>query len=83
MSQPIRGALRGTDQPGHDLTHKTMALFPVRVWRHFLARNGFLLSSGMSYQALFAVFAAIYVVFAVAGIWLTRQPGRRWTPSSA
>ncbi|MDR6904699.1 membrane protein [Agromyces sp. 3263] len=54
-----------------DLTHRTMALFPVRVWRHFLARNGFLLSSGMSYQALFAIFAAVYVVFAVAGIWLT------------
>ena len=48
-----------------------MALFPVRVWRHFLVRNGFLLSAGMSYQALFAIFAAVYVVFAVAGIWLT------------
>jgi membrane protein len=56
------------------LTQKTLALFPVRVWRHFLARNGFLLSSGMSYQALFAIFAAVYVVFAVAGIWLTGNP---------
>lgn len=53
------------------ITHKTMALFPVRVWRHFLARNGFLLSAGMSYQAIFAIFAAVYVAFAVAGIWLT------------
>lgn len=53
------------------LTNQTLALFPVRVWRHFLARNGFLLSAGMSYQALFAIFAAVYVVFAVAGIWLT------------
>lgn len=52
------------------LTNRTLALFPVRVWRHFLARNGFLLSAGMSYQALFAIFAAVYVVFAVAGIWL-------------
>jgi membrane protein len=56
------------------LTQKAIALFPVRVWRHFLARNGFLLSSGMSYQALFAIFAAVYVVFAVAGIWLTGDP---------
>ncbi|WP_448809307.1 YhjD/YihY/BrkB family envelope integrity protein [Agromyces bauzanensis] len=56
------------------ITNKTMALFPVRVWRHFLARNGFLLSAGMSYQALFAIFAAVYVVFAVAGIWLTGNP---------
>jgi membrane protein len=53
-----------------DLTRRTMALFPVRVWRHFLARNGFLLTAGMSYQSLFAVFAAIYIVFAIAGIWL-------------
>jgi membrane protein len=53
------------------LTNKTLALFPVRVWRHFLSRNGFILSAGMSYQALFAIFAAVYVAFAVAGIWLT------------
>jgi membrane protein len=53
------------------ITQQTMALFPVRVWRHFLSRNGFILSSGMSYQALFALFAALYVMFAVAGIWLT------------
>lgn len=57
-----------------DLTQKTLALFPVRVWRHFLSRNGFILSAGMSYQALFAIFAAVYVVFAVAGIWLTSNP---------
>lgn len=53
------------------LTQRTLALFPVRVWRRFLAQNGFILSAGMSYQALFAVFAAVYVIFAVAGIWLT------------
>jgi membrane protein len=56
------------------LTERTLALFPVRVWRRFLAQNGFILSAGMSYQALFAVFAAVYVVFAIAGIWLTGNP---------
>ncbi|WP_240665965.1 YihY/virulence factor BrkB family protein [Agromyces sp. LHK192] len=56
------------------LTQRTMALFPVRVWRHFLAQNGFILSSGMSYQSLFAVFAGIYVVFAIAGLWLINSP---------
>jgi membrane protein len=64
----------GTERPSGTVTtlaRKTLALFPVRVWRHFLARNGFLLSSGMSYQALFAIFAAVYVAFAVAGIWIT------------
>lgn len=55
----------------NSLTQRTLAFFPVRVWRRFLAQNGFILSAGMSYQALFAVFAAVYVVFAIAGIWLT------------
>jgi membrane protein len=53
------------------LTRWTMGLFPVRVWRRFLAQSGFILTAGMSYQALFAVFAGVYVLFAVAGIWLT------------
>jgi membrane protein len=56
------------------VTNKTLALFPARVWRRFLAGNGFLLSAGTSYQALFAVFAAVYIVFAVAGIWLIQSP---------
>lgn len=46
------------------------AVFPVRVWRHFLRRNGFLLSAGMAYQALFALFALLYVAFAGAGVWV-------------
>jgi membrane protein len=56
------------------VTERTLALFPVRVWRRFLAGNGFVLSAGMSYQALFAVFAGVYVVFVVAGIWLVQSP---------
>ena len=74
LSQPLRDRFEEPIGRVTTLTRKTMALFPVRVWRHFLARNGFLLSSGMSYQALFAIFAAVYVVFAVAGIWLTGDP---------
>jgi membrane protein len=49
---------------------RTAALFPVRVWRRFLRRNGFLLSAGMAYQSLFALFALLYVAFAAAGVWL-------------
>lgn len=52
------------------LTRRTLALFPVRVWRHFLQNNGFLLAAGVSYQALFAIFAAIYLTFAISGLWL-------------
>jgi membrane protein len=57
-----------------NLTRKTLAWFPIRVWRHFLLSNGFLLAAGVSYQALFAVFAAIYVAFAAVGLWLGGSP---------
>lgn len=50
------------------------SFFPVRVWMHFLDQNGLLLAAGMSYQALFAVFAAVYVGFSIAGIWLIGRP---------
>ncbi|TDN87827.1 YihY/virulence factor BrkB family protein [Microbacterium sp. BK668] len=53
-----------------EITQQTLAWFPVRVWRHFLQTNGFLLGAGVSYQALFAVFAGIYVAFAGIGLWL-------------
>lgn len=56
------------------LTQKTLAWFPIRVWRHFLQTNGFLLGAGVSYQALFAVFAGIYVAFAGVGLWLGGSP---------
>lgn len=62
FDQPIAKATK--------ITRATLAWFPIRVWRHFLNRNGFLLAAGVSYQALFAFFAAIYVAFAAAGIWL-------------
>lgn len=52
------------------ITEATLAWFPVRVWRHFLLENGFLLSAGVSYVALFAFFAAIYLAFAITGVWL-------------
>ena len=52
------------------ITRRTLGWFPVRVWRHFLQHNGFLLAASISYQSLFALFAVIYVVFASVGIWL-------------
>lgn len=57
-----------------EITRKTLAWFPVRVWRHFLQHNGFLLAAGVSYQALFAIFAVVYVAFAIAGLWLGGSP---------
>jgi len=52
------------------LTRRTLKAFPVRVWRHFLRHNGFLLAASISYQSLFSIFAALYFVFALAGAWI-------------
>lgn len=65
-----RGRLDVAVERATTLTKQTLALFPVRVWRHFLQNNGFLLAAGVSYQALFAIFAAIYLAFAITGLWL-------------
>ncbi len=64
------GRLDAAVERASALTRRTLGLFPVRVWRHFLQHNGFLLAAGVSYQALFAIFAAIYLAFAIAGLWL-------------
>ncbi len=57
-----------------ELTRRTLAWFPVRVWRHFLQRNGFLLAASISYQSLFAIFAVLYFAFALVGMWLGGSP---------
>ncbi|MCK2037357.1 YihY/virulence factor BrkB family protein [Microbacterium sp. SSW1-49] len=67
---PEAGRLDVAVERATALTQRTLGLFPVRVWRHFLQHNGFLLAAGVSYQALFAIFAAIYLAFAIAGLWL-------------
>ncbi|MDJ1112885.1 YihY/virulence factor BrkB family protein [Microbacterium dauci] len=61
------------DQPlerAGEVTRKTLGWYPVRVWRHFLRNNGFLLAASISYQSLFAIFATLYTAFAVVGLWL-------------
>ncbi|WP_298743421.1 YihY/virulence factor BrkB family protein [uncultured Microbacterium sp.] len=69
-----KSELRGRwDEPierATELTRKTLAWFPIRVWRHFLQHNGFLLAAAISYQSLFAIFAVIYFGGAVVGVWL-------------
>lgn len=48
---------------------------PVRVWLHFSERRGSILAQGLSFQALFAVFAAVWVGFATAGLVLRGNEG--------
>jgi len=47
------------------------SLKPYRVWIQFSHNDGNLRTAGMSYQSLFAIFAALWVVFSIAGYWLT------------
>lgn len=49
-------------------------LKPVRAFNRYTQSNAGLLAAGMSYQALFAVFAGVYVGFTVAGFWLAANP---------
>ena len=42
----------------------------MRAFFHFVDVGGNVLSAGMSYQAVFAVFAALWVGFGVLGVWL-------------
>lgn len=67
---PLRTRLEEPFERVVELKDRTLAAFPVRVWRNFSFSNGFLLSAGMSYYVLFALFALFYVVFAGAGLWL-------------
>ncbi|MGN8025083.1 YihY/virulence factor BrkB family protein [Microbacterium sp. 22242] len=66
----LRERLEAPIERAAEITRRTMQVFPIRVWRRFLRRNGFLLSAGLAYQGLFAVFALLYIAFASAGLWL-------------
>jgi membrane protein len=52
------------------LLARVQGLRPVRVFQHYSTRRGPLLASGLAYQALFAIFAAIWVLFSVVGLVL-------------
>ena len=52
-------------------------LRPARVFLHYTASRGPLLAAGLSYQAIFAVFAALWVGFSVAGLLIQTNPDIR------
>lgn len=54
--------------------HWVQRIRPWRTFSHFTDVGGNVLSAGMSYQALFAVFAALWVGFGALGIWLRSRP---------
>jgi membrane protein len=52
-------------------------LLPYRVYKAYSAAGGNLLAAGMSFQALFATFAAVWVGFSLTGIFLNERPDLR------
>lgn len=70
----LRERLEEPIERATEITRRTLAWFPIRVWRHFLQHNGFLLAAGISYQSLFTIFAAIYLAGAIVGAWLGGRP---------
>jgi membrane protein len=50
------------------LTRWAKKLFVVRVLLYYSSANGSLLASGLAFQAIFAVFAAVWVGFSVVGL---------------
>ncbi|TFB91631.1 MULTISPECIES: YihY/virulence factor BrkB family protein [Cryobacterium] len=56
------------------LSKRIMQWRPVRAFMHFGESSGAILAGGMTYQAIFAIFAAIWVGFSIAGLWLTSNP---------
>lgn len=60
--------------PAQNVISWATSLRPVRVFLHFSNKRGFLLAAGLSFQAIFAVFAGIWVGFATAGLILQNNP---------
>jgi membrane protein len=56
------------------LVERALALKPARVVLHFNEEYGPLLSSGMAHQAIFALFAALWFGFSIAGFVLKGNP---------
>lgn len=74
MSVKVRAIVDWVNRTVHAVTQWINGLRPVRVFTHFESSGGSLLTGGMSYQSIFAVFAALWVAFSVAGLWLGSNP---------
>lgn len=59
------------------VTAWVMALKPVRVFVLYGEKRGPLLAAGLAFQAIFAVFAGLWVGFAIAGLVLVSNFGLR------
>lgn len=73
-TEPIKERL---EKPVARVSHVAkwvQALRPYRVYINYSHSDGNLRAAGMGFQSLFAVFAAVWLGFSVAGLWLTGNP---------
>ena len=59
------------------LVARVMKLKPVRAVTHYASERGPLMGSGLAFQALFAVFSALWVGFSIAGFVIQGDIGLR------
>lgn len=64
------GGIKGAVTHVTEFVAWVQKLRPFRVLTHLTDRDGNLLASGMAYQSIFAVFAAVWVLFSIAGLVL-------------
>lgn len=68
------GRVHQTVTEATGLVEKVTRTRIVRSLQHYSTRRGAVLAAGMAYQAIFAIFAAIFVGFSVAGFVLAANP---------
>ncbi|MER3389212.1 MAG: YihY/virulence factor BrkB family protein [Microcella sp.] len=59
------------------LVSRVLSSRPVRVVQHYAGKRGPILASGLAFQAIFAVFAALWIGFAIAGLVIATNIGLR------
>ena len=76
-SDPDSDAAGGLKAKVMPLVEKVKGSRPVRAFQRYLRASGPILASGLAYQALFAVFAGLFVGFAVFGTIVAGNIGLR------
>lgn len=56
------------------LVARVQRLKPVRVFLQYSSQRGPILASGLAYQAIFAVFAGLWLAFSIAGVVIVGSP---------
>lgn len=73
-TEPLRESLEKPVAHVTGFVKWARSLRPYRVFRNYSLSDGNLRAAGIAFQSVFAVFAALWVGFSIAGIWLRSAP---------